>query len=63
MPEPILYDMRQSSDSRWEVFEVLSGKIVALGGLLLVDLPIEAAKGALDVLHNRILPPDRTPDK
>lgn len=40
---------------------MLSGQIVSLGGLLLSGLVEEAAKGALDVLHNRIIPPDVLP--
>lgn len=62
MLESKLFDMRQPSHGGlWEIFEVLNGRVVSLGGLILSGLTIEEARGALDVLHNRILSPDTMP--
>jgi hypothetical protein len=55
------YDMRQGPDDLWEVFEVVTGKIVKVGGALLSGLDLDAAKGALDVLHNEVVQPNGPP--
>jgi hypothetical protein len=55
------YDMRQGPDDLWEVFEVMTGEIVKMGGALLSSLDLDAAKGALDVLHNEVVQPNGHP--
>jgi hypothetical protein len=51
------YDLRQGPNDLWEVFEVATGAIVKMGGVLLSGLDLDAAKGALDVLHNKVIRP------
>jgi hypothetical protein len=55
--------MRQGSDDLWEVFDVMTGEIVIMGGVLLSGLDLGAAKGALDVLANEVVQPNGAPEQ
>jgi hypothetical protein len=52
------YDIRKGADDLWEVFEVVTGQIVTMGGMVLSGLDQDGAKGALDALHNQIVEPN-----
>ena len=52
------YDLRPGKDDKWEVFDVVTGEIVTLGGMLLSGLDLETAKGALDALLHKIVGPN-----
>lgn len=49
------YAKREGSDGSWEVFDVATGGVAKLGGLVLSHLDLEAATGALDMLQNQVL--------
>jgi hypothetical protein len=55
------YDMRQGPGDLWEVFEVMTGKVVKMGGVLLSSLDLDEAKGALDALLNEVVQPNGVP--
>lgn len=47
----------------WEVFDVITGEIIKMGGVLLSNLDLDAAKGALDVLANEVVQPNGAPEE
>ncbi len=57
------YEMRQGPDDLWEIFDVMTGEIIKMGGVLLSGLDLDAAKGALDVLANEVVQPNGAPEE
>jgi hypothetical protein len=57
------YDLRKGPNELWEVFEVATGAIVEMGGILLSGLDLDAAKGAIDALHNQLVQPNSPPQQ
>ncbi|MDX8448127.1 MULTISPECIES: hypothetical protein [Mesorhizobium] len=49
------YQKREDGQGFWEVFDVGTGEVAKLGGLVLSHLDLETATGALDMLQNQIL--------
>ena len=52
------YDMGKRANNRWEVFEVVTGKVVTVGGMVLSGLDQDVVKGAVYALRNQIIEPN-----